>query len=69
MKNGTFVIIIDKDGKKVAAVLRADRQYVNLEDLPINDVIGYNGKSCQYMIRGDRKVVNIDGKNIYNQQR
>lgn len=68
MKNGTFVII-DKDGKKIAAILRADGQYVYLDGLTLTDeLLNYDGKSCQYMIKSDSKVVNINGRNIYNQQ-
>ncbi|PSR11246.1 MAG: type III-B CRISPR module RAMP protein Cmr6 [Bacteroidetes bacterium] len=69
MKNGTFVII-DKEGKKVAAILRADGQYVYLDGLTLtDDLLNYDGKSCQYMVKGNSKVVNINGKNIYKQQR
>lgn len=69
MKNGTFVIV-EKDGKLVAAILRADGQHKHLEDLPVTHYLQkLNGEICKYLIRGNSKVVNIGGKNIYKQQR
>lgn len=63
MKKGTFVII-EKDGRLVAAIKRADGGIVELEITVTSELQQLNGRPCDYLLKGD-KIVMIGGKNIF----
>ncbi len=63
MKKGTF-IILEENGRFIAAIRRADNGIIRLEDLLITDAIrALHGKECQYLPKAQNVI--IDGKNIY----
>lgn len=63
MKNGIF-IILNENGRLIAAIRRADNGIVKFEDLQVSDTIqALDGKPCQYLPKGAQII--IDGKNIY----
>ncbi|MFN4254820.1 MAG: type III-B CRISPR module RAMP protein Cmr6 [Saprospiraceae bacterium] len=68
MKHGTF-IIIEKDGRLVAAVRRADGGIIELPEVAITpDLQRLNGQPCEYLSKGD-KIVKVDGRNIFQAQK
>lgn len=68
MKNGTF-IIIEKEGRFLAAVRRDDGQVIPLEGLEVTpELQKLDGQRCQYLLKGD-KIVNVAGRNIFQQQK
>ncbi len=63
MKKGTF-IILEENGRFIAAIRRADNGIIRLEDLPVTDAIrALDGKPCEYLPKAQNVLV--DGKNIY----
>lgn len=64
LKKGTF-IIIEKDGRFVAAVRRADGGVTELPEMAITpELQQLNGQACEYLFKGDR-IVKVDGRNIF----
>ena len=63
MKKGIF-IILEENGRFIAAIRRADNGIIRLEDLLVTDAIrALHGKECQYLPKAQNVI--IDGKNIY----
>ncbi len=63
MKNGIF-IIIQENGKLIAAIKRADNQIMRLDNLIVTDAIkAFDGKKCEYLPK--TTIVLVDGKNVY----
>lgn len=65
MKKGFFVII-EKDGRFIAAIKRADGGIVELEILVTTELQQLNGQPCEYLLKGD-KIVMVGGKNIFKE--
>ncbi len=65
MKKGIF-IIIEKDGRFVAAIQRADGVVIELEIVVTADLQKLNGQPCDYLLKGD-KIVLVGGRNIFQQ--
>ena len=67
MKKGTFVII-DKGGKLVAAIKRADGSIVELDIEVTDELQSLDGQPCDYLLKGDQSVM-VGGKSIFRKQK
>lgn len=66
-KKGTF-IIIERDGKQIAAVLRADGKEMVLDISVTPELLKLHETPCEYFFSKVDKIVTVNGKDIFNIQ-